>query len=29
MGLGASAYLVKPIQAARVSSAVRELLGLP
>jgi len=29
MGLGASAYLVKPIQVARVSSAVRELLGLP
>lgn len=29
MGLGASAYLVKPIQAARVSSAVRALLGLP
>lgn len=29
MALGASAYLLKPIQAARVSSAVRELLGLP
>ena len=29
MGLGASAYLVKPIQPGRVSSAVRELLGLP
>jgi two-component system, chemotaxis family, chemotaxis protein CheY len=29
MGLGASAYLLKPVQPARVSSAVRELLGLP
>lgn len=29
MALGASAYLLKPIHAARVSSAVRELLGLP
>jgi two-component system, chemotaxis family, chemotaxis protein CheY len=29
MALGASAYLLKPIQPARVSSAVRELLGLP
>jgi two-component system chemotaxis response regulator CheY len=29
MALGASAYLLKPIQAARVSSAVRGLLGLP
>jgi two-component system chemotaxis response regulator CheY len=29
MALGASAYLLKPIHAARVSSAVRDLLGLP
>jgi two-component system, chemotaxis family, chemotaxis protein CheY len=29
MALGASAYLLKPIQPARVSSAVKELLGLP
>jgi two-component system, chemotaxis family, chemotaxis protein CheY len=29
MALGASAYLLKPIQPARVSSAVRDLLGLP
>ena len=29
MALGASAYLLKPIQPARVSSAVRELLRLP
>jgi two-component system, chemotaxis family, chemotaxis protein CheY len=29
MGLGASAYLLKPVHPARVSSAVRELLGLP
>jgi two-component system, chemotaxis family, chemotaxis protein CheY len=29
LALGASAYLLKPIQPARVSSAVKELLGLP
>jgi two-component system, chemotaxis family, chemotaxis protein CheY len=29
MALGASAYLLKPIQPARVSKAVRDLLGLP
>ena len=29
MALGASAYLLKPIQPASVSSAVRDLLGLP
>jgi two-component system chemotaxis response regulator CheY len=29
MALGASAYLLKPIQPSRVSSAVKELLGLP
>ena len=29
MALGASAYLLKPIHPGRVSSAVRELLGLP
>jgi two-component system, chemotaxis family, chemotaxis protein CheY len=29
MALGASAYILKPIQSARVSSAVRDLLGLP
>lgn len=29
MALGASAYLLKPIQPARVSSAVKDLLGLP
>ncbi|MGO9831011.1 MAG: response regulator [Myxococcaceae bacterium] len=29
MALGANAYLLKPIHAGRVSSAVRDLLGLP
>ena len=29
MALGANAYLLKPIHAARVSSAVRDVLGLP
>ena len=29
MALGASAYLLKPIQPARVSKAVLDLLGLP
>jgi two-component system, chemotaxis family, chemotaxis protein CheY len=29
LALGANAYLLKPIHAARVSSAVRDLLGLP
>jgi two-component system, chemotaxis family, chemotaxis protein CheY len=29
LALGANAYLLKPIRAARVSSAVRDLLGLP
>jgi len=29
MALGASAYLLKPIHAARISLAVKDLLGLP
>ena len=29
MALGASAYLLKPIHSARISSAVKDLLGLP
>ena len=29
MALGASAYLVKPVQGLQVSAAVRSLLGLP
>jgi two-component system, chemotaxis family, chemotaxis protein CheY len=29
LALGANVYLSKPIQSARVSSAVRDLLGLP
>ncbi len=29
MALGASAYLLKPIHPARISSAVKDLLGLP